>query len=83
MVIRNNDFHDKIHEFKDVLSSTKVKHENWENKKTTIISILTSKLENINEILNDQHFEFEIKENNAHYLPTPYISNPFSIHTYQ
>lgn len=63
LVIRNSDFHDKIHEFKDVLSSTKVKHKNWKNKKDTIISLLTSKLDNINEILNDQHFEYDVKEN--------------------
>ncbi|WP_255666874.1 hypothetical protein [Halanaerobium polyolivorans] len=39
MVIRNSDFHDKIHEFKDVLSSTKVKHENWK-KKTPLFHFL-------------------------------------------
>jgi hypothetical protein len=50
LVIRNSDFHDKIHEFKDVLSSTKVKHENWKNKKDTIISLLASKLDNINKV---------------------------------
>jgi CRISPR/Cas system CSM-associated protein Csm3 (group 7 of RAMP superfamily) len=64
MVIRNSEFYDKIHDFKNTLSSTKIKHENWDNqKKDDVISILNSKLNDMEEILKNQKFEFEIKGN--------------------
>lgn len=64
MGVTKGKFHEKIHDFEKILSSTEVKHKNWENKKKdTIISILNSKLDDIEEILQDHHFKFEIKEN--------------------